>query len=202
MAIFFRIIFFSLIIFYHSILYAKNPDLITSNKKIISSYFSALVSLNNNQNTDSIKFFNSSKDLKESHELYLKKYLFSLVLNEKVATAIKEIKKVKKKKFTDFFQAQLLLVLDSIKNHNYKKGNFYINNLKNYENEGTFEFVISSTLEEYIYLFNGNEVNSEFEKKFGNLSLINRAFQNCYLEKSDAQLFFNDLINSQEGKLF
>ena len=198
MAIFFRIIFFCAIIFYHNILYAKNPDLIASNKKIISNYFSALVSLNNNQNTDSIKFFNSSKDLKESHELYLKKYLFSLVLNQKVSTAIKEIKKVKKKKFTDFFEAQLLLVLDSIKKHNYKQGVFYINNLKKYENEGTFELVVSSTLEEYIYLFENNEISSSFEKRFGNLSLINRAFQNCYLEKSNTQSFFDNLINSQE----
>ena len=153
MTIFLRIIFFCSIIFHHNILYAKNPDLIILNKKIVSNYFSALVSLNNNQNTDSIKFFNSSKDLKESHELYLKKYLFSLVLNQKVSIAIKEIKKVKKKNFTDFFEAQLLLVLDSIKKHNYKQGVFYINNLKKYENEGTFELVVSSTLEEYIYLF-------------------------------------------------
>ena len=157
-----------------------------------------MVSLNNNQNTDSIKFFNSSKDLKESHELYLKKYLFSLVLNQKVSTAIKEIKKVKKKKFTDFFEAQLLLVLDSIKKHNYKQGVFYINNLKKYENEGAFELVVSSTLEEYIYLFENNEISSSFEKRFGNLSLINRAFQNCYLEKSNTQSFFDNLINSQE----
>ena len=198
MTIFLRIIFFSLIIFYHSTLYAKNTDLIVSNKKIVSNYFSALVSLNNNQNTDSVKFFNSSKDLKESHELYLKKYLFSLVLNQKVSTAIKEIKKVKKKKFTDFFEAQLLLVLDSIKNHNYKKAAFYINNLKDYENEGTFELVITSTLEEYTYLFNGHEISSGLEKRFGNLSLINSAFKNCYLEKPNTESFFDDLINSEK----
>ena len=193
---FFRIVSFCIIIFYHNILYSKDSDLKNFNEKNVSNYFSALVSLNNNQNNDSLKFFNSSKFLKESHELYLKKYLFSLVLNQKVSTAIKEIKKVKKKKFTDFFEAQLLLVLDSIKNHNYKKAAFYINNLKDYENEGTFELVITSTLEEYTYLFNGHEISSGLEKRFGNLSLINRAFQNCYLEKSNTQSFFDNLINS------
>ena len=163
MIIFLRIIFFCSIIFHHNILYAKNPDLIASNKKIISNYFSALVSLNNNQNTDSIKFFNSSKDLKESHELYLKKYLFSLVLNQKVSTAIKEIKKVKKKKFTDFFEAQLLLVLNSLKDNDYKKSTYYLNNLKLHEEEGTLQFIISNFLEQYIYLFNNKKIKTNLK---------------------------------------
>ena len=77
---FFRIVSFCIIIFYHNILYSKNLDPKNFNEKNVSNYFSALVSLNNNQNNDSLKFFNSSKFLKESHELYLKKYLFSLVL--------------------------------------------------------------------------------------------------------------------------
>ena len=91
---FFRIVFICIIIFYHNILYSKNLDPKNFNEKNVSNYFSALVSLNNNQNNDSLKFFNSSKFLKESHELYLKKYLFSLVLNGKVSKAIKEIKNV------------------------------------------------------------------------------------------------------------
>ena len=145
---FFRIVFICIIIFYHNILYSKNLDPKNFNEKNVSNYFSALVSLNNNQNNDSLKFFNSSKFLKESHELYLKKYLFSLVLNQKVSTAIKEIKKVKKKKFTDFFEAHLLLVLDSIKKNDYNKSFDHIKNLKRHEEEGTFELIVSNFLEE------------------------------------------------------
>ena len=97
---FFRISFICIIIFYHNILHSKNIDPKNFNEKNVSNYFSALVSLNNNQNNDSLKFFNSSKFLKESHELYLKKYLFSLVLNGKVSKAVKEIKTVQNKNFT------------------------------------------------------------------------------------------------------
>ena len=118
---FFRIVFICIIIFYHNILYSKNLDPKSFNEKNVSNYFSALVSLNNNQNNDSLKFFNSSKFLKESHELYLKKYLFSLVLNGKVSKAVKEIKTVQNKNLTNFFEADLLLLIDNFKKKNTKK---------------------------------------------------------------------------------
>ena len=139
---FFRIVFICIIIFYHNILYSKNLDPKNFNEKNVSNYFSALVSLNNNQNNDSLKFFNSSKFLKESHELYLKKYLFSLVLNGKVSKAVKEIKTVQNKNLTNFFEADLLLLIDSLKKKKYKKSLFYINNLKLHKSEGTFEYII------------------------------------------------------------
>ena len=41
--------------------------------------------------------------------------MFSLVLGGKVKKAIREIQMTKDKKFIDFFEAHLLLVLDSIK---------------------------------------------------------------------------------------
>ena len=118
---FFRIVFICIIIFYHNILYSKNLDPKNFNEKNVSNYFSALVSLNNNRNNDSLKFFNSSKFLKESHELYLKKYLFSLVLNGKVSKAVKEVKTAQNKNLTNFFEADLLLLIDSLKKKNTKK---------------------------------------------------------------------------------
>ena len=45
--------------------------------KNLSSYFSALVSLENQENKDSLKFFNSSKFLIHFHEPYLKNYINS-----------------------------------------------------------------------------------------------------------------------------
>ena len=123
---FFRIVFICIIIFYHNILYSKNLDPKNFNEKNVSNYFSALVSLNNNQNNDSLKFFNSSKFLKESHELYLKKYLFSLVLNGKVSKAVKEVKTAQNKNLTNFFEADLLLLIDSLKKKNTKKAFFIL----------------------------------------------------------------------------
>ena len=124
---FFRIVFICIIIFYHNILYSKNLDPKNFNEKNVSNYFSALVSLNNNQNNDSLKFFNSSKFLKESHELYLKKYLFSLVLNGKVSKAVKEIKTVQNKNLTNFFEANLLLGINYFLEKKYQKSANHFN---------------------------------------------------------------------------
>ena len=103
-----------LVSFYQNIAYSKTID-----EKNVYNYFSALVSLDNNKNIESLNYFNSSKELKESHPSYIKKYVFSLVLGEKVNRAISEIKMTKDKKFIDFFEAHLLLVLDSIKKKDY-----------------------------------------------------------------------------------
>ena len=111
----YKIIFFCLIIFYQNVSNSKSFD-----EKNVYNYFSALVAQDNNNIYESLKFFDSSKHLKESHQSYIKKYLFSLILNEKINRAIKEIKTIENKKFTDFFEAQLLLLLDSLKKHDFK----------------------------------------------------------------------------------
>ena len=136
-----------LVFFYQNIVYSKTFD-----EKNVYNYFSALVSLEKNRNIESLNYFNSSKELKESHPSYIKKYLFSLVLGEKISKAISEIKITKNKKFIDFFEAHLLLVLDSIKKNDYKKSLDHLNNLKRYKEEGSLDFIISSFLEEYVHL--------------------------------------------------
>ena len=87
-----KIILLCFFIFFQNISYAKNIDSTNFNEKNVSNYLSALVSLDNNKNFESLKFFNSSKHLKESHQSYIKKYLFSLILNEKIMKAINEVK--------------------------------------------------------------------------------------------------------------
>ena len=182
-----------LIFFNQNIVYSKTFD-----EKNVYNYFSALVSLEKNKSIESLNYFNSSKELKESHQSYIKKYVFSLVLSGKVNKAISEIKLTKDKKFTDFFEAHLMLVLDAIKKKDYNKSLDYINDLKRHEEEGNLKFIISSFLEEYIYLFNYNKIKSNLDSQFGKLSLINRTLQSCYLGHSDTESFFENLTNYDE----
>ena len=177
----YKIIFFCLFVFYQNISYSKSLESPVFNEKNLYNYFSALVALDKNQNYESLKFFNSSKYLKESHEPYIKKYIFSLIQNGKIKKAVNEIKTMKNEKFIDFFEAQLLLVLNSLKNNDYEKSTYYLNNLKLHKEEGTFEFIVSSFLEQYIYLFNNKKIKTNSEYQFGNLGLINNALQSCYL---------------------
>ena len=196
----YKIIFFCLFVFYQNISYSKSLESPVFNEKNLYNYFSALVALDKNQNYESLKFFNSSKYLKESHEPYIKKYIFSLIQSGKIKKAVNEIKTMKNEKFIDFFEAQLLLVLNSLKNNDYEKSTYYLNNLKLHKEEGTFEFIVSSFLEQYIYLFNNKKIKTNSEYQFGNLGLINNALQSCYLGKSNADLFFDKIIKfNDEG---
>ena len=191
----YKIIFFCLIIFYQNVSNSKSFD-----EKNVYNYFSALVAQDNNNIYESLKFFNSSKRLKESHPSYIKKYIFSLVLSGKINKAVNEIKTIKNKEFIDFFEAQLLLVLDSLKKDDYKKSLDYINDLKRHEEEGTFELIVSSFLEEYVYLFNQKKTKINLEDQFGKLSLINRTLQSCYLGQPNTETLFDELTNfNDEG---
>ncbi len=183
-----------LVFFYQNIAYSKNFD-----EKNLHNYFSALISLEKNQSIKSINYFNSSKELKESHPAYIKKYLFALVLGGKIDKAISEIKTTKDKKFVDFFEAHLLLVLDSLKKKNYKKSLDYIINLKRHEEEGTFQLIISNFLEEYVYLFKNNQIKPNLQSKFGKLGLINDTFQRCYLDHLNTETFFENLTKYEEN---
>ena len=196
----YKIIFFCLIIFYQNVSNSKSLESKSFDEKNVYNYFSALVAQDNNNIYESLKFFNSSKHLKESHQSYIKKYIYSLVLSGKINKAVNEIKTIKNKEFIDFFEAQLLLVLDSLKKDDYKKSLDYINDLKRHEEEGTFELIVSSFLEEYIYLFNQKKTKPNLEGQFGKLSLINRTLQSCYLGQPNTETLFDELTNfNDEG---
>ena len=196
----YKIIFFCLIIFYQNVSNSKSLESKSFDEKNVYNYFSALVAQDNNNISESLKFFNSSKRLKESHQSYIKKYIFSLVLSGKINKAVNEIKTIKNKEFIDFFEAQLLLVLDSLKKDDYKKSLDYINDLKRHEEEGTFELIVSNFLEEYVYLFNQKKTKPNLEGQFGKLSLINRTLQSCYLGQPNTETLFDELTNfNDEG---
>ena len=121
----YKIIFICLIFFNQSNSYSKSLNSDNFSKKNLYNYISALVSLDNNQNSKSLIFFNLSKQLKESHESYLKKYLIALILNGKINKAVQEIKTIENEENADFFESQLLLVLDSLKKNNFKNQVIY-----------------------------------------------------------------------------
>ena len=110
-----RILIIVFTILYQNTVYSKTTDSNEFNHRYLSNYFSALLSYDNQDNESAIKFFNSSKYLLDKHDKFLKHYVFSLVEDGKVLKAIRQIKNLKKKNNTDFFEAKLLIILDFIK---------------------------------------------------------------------------------------
>ncbi len=166
------------------------------NSKELSNYFSGIISHNNQKNEQALKYLKSSKQLLNKHDEYFRRLIFSLVLNQNVDRAIQEIKFLKNKKKSEFFEAQLILLIDSINKKNFDKTKIYLNSIAKYTEDGTFEKVIYETLRDYAYTFKEKKM-SNFKSNFGNLVAINNAFQSCYLNNPKTLDYFGKLKSSE-----
>ena len=185
-------------IFYQSPLYSKSNSLDNLNSKFLSSYFSGIVAFENKNNSEALEFLNSSKILINRHEPYLERYVYSLVLEKKIKDAINVIKKNKDKKNSNFFDANLLLILDSLKKNELDNAYKYLSRKFFEEPTDRFNLAILETLKQYIYTFKEKRILKD-KKNFGKLSLISETFQRCYLGDSKTDTFFTNLINDNEA---
>ena len=195
---FFKIFCLILLLISPSPVYSKNKDIKEFNSKNLSSYFSALVSYDNQKNIDALKFFKLSNSLINRHDPYLKAYVFSLVMEGKIKQSIKQLKQSSGEKSSDFFEAYLILMLDSIKKKDFKKSDRYLNQLSKFKTNGTFELIIYESLKNYIYLFENKQIPSN-DITLGNLSLISKIFHSCYLGEKQTQNHFENLFDSTEA---
>ena len=187
-----------LAIFYQTPAYSKSASFNEFNSRDLTNYFSGIIAYENKDTADALKFFNASKILINKHDSYLKRYVHSLVLENKVAQAINIIKNSSDKNNTDFFNAYILLVVGSLKKNNFKQAEKYLIQSLKFQDQKKFNLVISETLRQYIYTFKNKKILSN-KQNFGNLSLISQAFQRCYLNQDNTRSFFLNLINNQQG---
>ena len=186
-----------LIIFSINPSYSKIENNTDFKVKNLSSYFSALVSFENQQNQESLKFFFSSRPLIHFHEPYLRRYLNSLVQDGKIKKAANELKAISNEKSKDFFEAYLLLYLDSIKRQDYNKGEEYLKKLEAFKETGAFERVIVISLRDFFYMYKNKKIKN-INKDLGDLGFINFVFQNCYLKNVNTEEYFLNLFNKTE----
>ncbi len=186
------------ILFYQNHLYSKSNSFNNFNPKNLSNYFSGIVAFENNKNSDALNFYNSSKILTNQHDPYLKRYVTSLVLENKVSQAINIIRLNKENENTEFFDAYLLLILDSLKRGNFDDAYDQINRVTDFFNEEKLKLAVLNILKEYIYVF---KEKNYFENKtsYGNLSKISDAFQKCYLDDKNTENYFLEVINESDS---
>ena len=191
---------FILIIFllYQNPLYSKSISFNNFNSKNLSNYFSGIVAFKNKENTSALEFFSSSKILLNKHDPYLKRYMYSLVLENKVSQAINVIKRNKDKNNSNFFDAHLLLILDDLKKNDLN--NAYVKLLKTskFLETNRFDAAILENLKQYIYVFREKKLSNN-KKDFGKLSFISETFQRCYLGDQATDASFSNLFNDPEG---
>ena len=195
---YFKVFFILFLFVFSNEVKSKTNENIEFRASELSNYFSAVVAYGNQENEQSLKYFKLSRNLLNKHEEYLRQYIFSLVLNQNVTRAIQEIKFSENKKNSIFFESYLLLFIDSIKKKDYEKSNFYLNEISNYKDQGTFEQVIYETLRNYLFVFEKKKISPK-KSNFGNLALINEAFAKCYLDDKKTTVYFENLLNSSSA---
>jgi len=185
-----------IVLFYQGPLYSKSNILNNFNSHHLSNYFSGIVAYDNNDNSQALKFFRSSKQLIKKHNLYLENYIYTLVLEGRVQKAISEIKQNLTVNNSNFFEAHLVLAIESLKKKDYKKSKKHLQKSYEFINNDRFSLIITETLKQYLYVFEENKILKK-KNKFGNFSVINEVFQKCYLKDKNTKTYFNALINSQ-----
>ena len=168
-------------------------------EKNIANYFSGSVSLNNNNNFQAVKYFNSTKNLKNTHENFNRNYIISLVLDGKVSKSVSELKSTNQQKYSNFFNLNLILILEEIKRNNFDKAKAKLINLEKFEQDGKLEFVLYRTIKRYTELFLNKKTSKNDINELGNIGEITNAFEKCYLGEMDTEKSFINLINSDDG---
>jgi len=191
------IILISLLL-YQSPLLSKSTSLSEFNSKNLSNYFSGTIALENKNNSMALDFFNSSKILINKHDPYLEKLVMTLVLEDKVLQAINLIKINNTKNNSQFFEAYILLALDSLKKNNINKAIEILSLIPKKFQDDRYNFIIVNSLIQYANVFKNKEIKKK-NKNFGNLSLISETFQRCYLNDKNTDNFFLDLINNNQA---
>ena len=184
-------------LFYQTPVNSKSVSFDDFNSKNLSRYFSGIVAYENKDNSSALNFFNSSKILLNQHDPFLKRYIYSLVLENKISQAINIIKSNKNKKNTYYFDAHLLLIIDYLKKNNLSGAYSHLIEMENLISDDRVDAAILESLKDYIFTFKEIKILKN-KKNFGKLSSISEAFQRCYIQDDNTDAYFSKLINNPE----
>ena len=190
------ILFFLLL--YQSPIFSKSNSFEDFNSKTLSKYFSGIVAFENKNNSEALDFFSSSKILMNKHNPYLERFVTSLVLEGNLSQAINLIKTNNEKNNSNFFEAYILLALDSLKKNKIDKARKILKDVPETLKKDRFKFIIHNSLEQFIIVFQSKKLK-EKTQDFGNLSLITETFQRCYLDDKKTGSYFSRLINNAQS---
>ena len=183
---------------YQSSVFSKSSSFDEVNSKNLSKYFAGIVAFENKNNSDALSFFQSSKILINQHDPYLKRFVMSLILEDKVSQAINILKINRKKTNSNFFEAHVLLALDNLKKNDFDKAEKILNSVPESIQKNRLDFIILETLKQYVYVFKKQKIDNK-KQNFGNLTLISETFQRCYLDDNKTNSFFLRLINNPQS---
>jgi len=196
------IIFFFIFLNISNIILAKNSDKY-SDAEDISNYFSGILSTNDNQYEKSYSYLKSLNNLEDSHYVYSKYYQYSLLALGKFKAAANYSEKLKEKKI-DNFESNLISAVYHLKNKNFKHASSSFKKLKDLNQPGSIQNLLSTSLNAWIDFENISNLNTglsfldNIPEKFKNVKNIQKTFAYCYFDSPKTDEIFKKLTSNPE----
>jgi tetratricopeptide (TPR) repeat protein len=184
------------VIIFFSTLEAKNLNKFNKADHV-SDYFSGILLLNDNQYSESFRFFKRLNGLEESHISFSIKYLYSLVNSGNLKEAHNYSRKLEKQKL-DNFESNLITGVFHLKNSNFLLAKKYFSKAKN----NNSRFILNNYVVNSLYNWSSLtdvDINyailelKKLDKRFENLKKIQSIFLNCYYNNPNTDKLFNEL---------
>ena len=182
--------------------FAKDSKALYTSENI-SNYFSGIISAKNDYNNKAHKYLKKTKSLKNIHSRYNIEFLRTLVLLEKFDQAFDFSKSVWDKNEL-FFEADLLLGLDSFIREDYKNSKKYFERLNRISSYNIyFDDFIGNILLAWSEASQGDKEKSfifleKIPKRYRHLKKIQKGFLKCYFDAQDTQSYFQEIIQNKD----
>jgi hypothetical protein len=184
---------FIIFLLYQTSSFSKISDVNKFDQKNLSNYFSAVLSINNNDAKNSLKFLENSKILNDRHEEHFKIYIKSLVANEKVDLAIKKIKYSQNN--YSFLEREVILLVDNLINKNLEKSSLNLEKIETLiDPDDRYHIILSKVLKNYLEVFKSKNIKSYKNNNFAELDDISLAFLSCYFDLKNTDKRFEEFI--------
>ena len=168
----------------------------------ISNYFLGIVSANNNFNNEALRYLKKVESLKNRHSKFNVEFVRMLVLLEKFDEAFIFSKSVWDENEL-FFEADLLLGLDSFKKKDYKNSEKYFERLNKISRYNVFfDELIGNVLISWSQASQGNREDSfrileKIPKPYRHFTKTQNSFLKCYFDSSDTENSFEEIIQDK-----
>jgi len=169
----------------------------------ISNYFSGIISTKKYSNDKAYKYLKRVKLLQNEHSRYNIEFLRNLVLIEKFDEAFAYSESVwDENQF--FFESDLLLGLNFLKNKDYKNSEKHFERLNKITRYNLyFDNFIGNILIAWSKASQSKKKESfnileKIPKPYRHLKKMQKAFLKCYFETEDTQAFFEEIIQDKE----
>ena len=182
---------------------AKNLEKYYKGDKI-SSYFSGMLSLSENDYSNSYKFLKQLSGLEEHHHKYSLYYQHSLINLERIKEAFDFAKALEKEKL-DSFDSNLIIGVYYLKNEKNSEALKYFKKLKASSADGTLNSLLSKSLNSWASFSDISENDAinlvdQISSRFDRIKQIQKIFAYCFYNSNLTNARFKELTSSKDSE--